>query len=105
MQEKFSSFQDFYPFYLSQHQNPICRALHFIGTWIVLLILGYVIFFQEWLYLLFLPIAGYGFAWVGHFFFEKNKPATFTYPIYSLMGDWVMWWELNLGKLSFKEKN
>ncbi|MCX7997844.1 MAG: DUF962 domain-containing protein [Leptospiraceae bacterium] len=99
----FSNFWEFYPFYLSQHQNPTCRTLHFIGTWIVVFLLTYSLVSSEWIYLLFLPIAGYGFAWIGHFFFEKNKPATFTYPIYSLMGDWVMWWQLNFRKLPFKE--
>ena len=95
----FKSFQEFYPFYLSQHENGKCRALHFIGSWIVLGIIAAGIISGVYWYLLFIPIAGYGFAWVGHFVFEKNKPATFTNPWYSLMGDWVMFWEILTGKI------
>jgi len=79
----YNSFREFYPFYLSQHLNPVCRRLHVVGS------LG----------VLALPVLGYGFAWVGHFFFEHNRPATFTYPLYSLMGDWVMLWDVLRGKL------
>ena len=95
----FKSFQEFYPFYLSQHENGKCRALHFIGSWIVLGIIAAGIISGVYWYLLFIPIAGYGFAWIGHFVFEKNKPATFTNPWYSLMGDWVMFWEILTGKI------
>ena len=86
--KKYNTFWEFYPFYLSQHQNSICRLLHFIGTSIIILLL---IFYVNTLRdLIFIPLIGYGFAWMGHFFFEKNKPATFQYPLYSLMGDIVM---------------
>ncbi|MCL1088487.1 DUF962 domain-containing protein [Shewanella profunda] len=90
MNERFIRFADFYPFYLSQHQNRTCRQLHFIGSCLVLLLLGAAIFTQSWWLLWFIPVVGYGFAWIGHFMFERNKPATFQYPLYSLMGDWVM---------------
>ena len=96
--EIYNTFWEFYPLYLSQHQNSVCRLLHFIGTSIIILLLiFYVNSLRE---LLFIPMVGYGFAWVGHFFFEKNKPATFKYPLYSLMGDFVMFWHI----LTRKEK-
>lgn len=87
------SFKEFYPFYLSQHQNPTCRTLHYIGslTVIVALLLG-ILLPNKW-FLIAIPFIGYGPAWVGHFFFEKNRPATFTYPFYSLAADWVMLWK------------
>ena len=99
---EYKTFKEFYPFYLSQHDDPVCRKLHFIGSWLVLAILAAAIISTNYWLLLGLPIAGYGFAWVGHFVYEKNKPATFTYPFYSLMGDWVMFWEILTGKLSTK---
>jgi hypothetical protein len=95
----YSSFREFYPFYLSQHVNPVCRRLHVVGSLGVLALLAWVIASGQWLGLLALPVLGYGFAWVGHFFFEHNRPATFTYPLYSLMGDWVMLWDVLTGKL------
>ncbi|MBT5077406.1 MAG: DUF962 domain-containing protein [Candidatus Marinimicrobia bacterium] len=96
--EKYSTFWEFYPFYLSQHQNSVCRLLHFIGTSIIILLL--IFYVDSAKDLLFIPLVGYGFAWMGHFFFEKNKPATFEYPLYSLMGDFVMFWQI----LTRKEK-
>ena len=97
--KKYNTFWEFYPFYLSQHQNSICRLLHFIGTSIIILLL--IFYVNSPMDLLYIPLTGYGFAWVGHFFFEKNKPATFEYPFYSLMGDFVMFWQI----LTRKEKN
>lgn len=88
MKQEFKSFEDFYPFYLSQHSNRTCRRLHFIGTLLALLQLIRTILFSFNLanFALVLVI-GYGFAWIGHFFFEKNKPATFKYPWLSFKGD------------------
>lgn len=97
----FRSFAEFYPFYLSQHANVVCRRLHFAGSLLVLAVLGYAVVSGNWYWLAAVPLLGYGFAWVGHFFFEKNKPATFTYPLYSLRGDWVMFWQMLTGKLKF----
>jgi len=89
--KKFASFSEFYPFYLSEHTNRTCRRLHVAGTTIGLACLvGAVVTRNAWLILAGLAV-GYLFAWVGHFFFEKNRPATFTYPLYSFMGDWAMW--------------
>ncbi|MDO9238363.1 MAG: DUF962 domain-containing protein [Aquabacterium sp.] len=98
---RYQTFWAFYPFYLSQHQNQTCRRLHVIGSTLVLALLAFVLTTQSWRYLFLLPVLGYGFAWVGHFFFEHNKPATFIYPVYSLMGDWVMYWQTLTGKLRF----
>ena len=99
MSRTYNSFKEFYPYYLSEHQDPVCRRLHFIGSWLVLAVLGTSIFTQNWLLLLLVPLCGYGFAWVGHFFFEHNKPATFSYPLYSLWGDWVMFKDILTGKV------
>lgn len=95
----FTSFRDFYPYYLSEHQNSICRRLHFIGSTLVLALLVLSLMTQQWMLLWLLPIAGYGFAWLGHFAYEKNKPATFQYPLYSLLGDWVMYKDILLGRI------
>lgn len=97
--KEFKSFSEFYPFYLSEHSNPVNRRLHFFGCVLVILILLYAIFTQTWLALIALPIVGYGFAWIGHYFVEKNRPATFTYPLYSFMGDWVMFKDIITGKV------
>lgn len=96
--DKYQNFDEFYPFYLSQHRNRICRALHFVGTLLVLVVLAYSLWSGQLLLLLLTPVIGYGFAWIGHFVFEKNTPATFTYPVYSFMGDWVMFKDILIGK-------
>jgi len=95
----FVSFSEFYPFYISEHANRTCRRLHFTGTSLVILIAiaatasgRYGLF---WL----LPLVGYGFAWAGHFYFEKNRPATFKYPFYSLLGDFVMYKDICSGRI------
>lgn len=99
--QKYKTFKSFYPFYLKEHQNQTSRRLHVIGSILVLLLMFYAVWSKQWILLLLLPIVGYGFAWVGHFFFEKNKPATFKYPFYSFAGDWVMLWQVITGKIKF----
>ena len=94
MSTQFASFREFYPFYLSEHSDPTCRRLHFIGSTLVLLVLAAAVATQRWMLLLLLPVLGYGFAWIGHFFFEHNRPATFSHPFYSFAGDWVMYWQI-----------
>lgn len=101
MAKEYKSFSEFYPFYLSQHENQACRRLHFIGSTVILFLVLYILLTASWFLILFIPLVGYGFAWVGHFFYEKNKPATFTYPIYSLIGDWVMFKDILTGKIKF----
>ena len=98
---RYNNFQEFYPFYLSQHANKACRRLHFVGSIIILAIIGFALINKNYSLLLFIPLVGYGFAWVGHFVFEKNRPATFKYPLYSLMGDWVMFKDILIGKIKF----
>lgn len=98
--EHYRSFAEFYPYYLGEHRNPTCRRLHFVGTSLVIALLAYAIASGHWLLLVAVPLAGYGFAWVGHFFFEKNRPATFTYPFYSLIGDFAMFRDILRGKIS-----
>jgi hypothetical protein len=95
------TFAKFYPFYLSQHRNRACRRLHFIGSGSVLALGVYFIASARFELLWLLPLIGYGFAWIGHFFFEKNKPATFQHPIYSLMGDFVMFAEMLTRRIPF----
>jgi hypothetical protein len=102
MEQKYTSFIEFYPYYLAEHANSTCRLLHFIGSWLVLLVITYAVMKSHFALLWFIPIIGYGFAWVGHFFYEHNKPATFQYPFYSLMGDWVMFKDILTGKVSLK---
>lgn len=96
---RFASFRDFYPFYLSEHANRVSRRLHFIGSCGVLALIGVAIVRGNAWWLLGALVCGYGFAWIGHFFFERNRPATFEHPIYSLMGDWVMFWHILTGQV------
>jgi hypothetical protein len=100
-QQRYSSFAEFYPYYLQEHSNATCRRLHYVGSLLVLSILAYALLTQQWLWLLAMPLAGYGFAWFGHFVFEKNRPATFQYPLYSLLGDWVMLKDAFTGRIKF----
>lgn len=97
----FHSFAEFYPYYLSEHSNDTSRRLHYLGSTLVLALLAWSVLSQNFWWLLALPVLGYGFAWVGHFFFEKNKPATFKYPLYSFMGDWVMLRDALTGRIRF----
>ncbi|HXD05160.1 MAG TPA: DUF962 domain-containing protein [Burkholderiaceae bacterium] len=97
----FTSFAQFYPFYLGEHSNRTCRRLHFIGSSLALACIAAAIGLgQPWLFLVAL-LCGYGFAWVGHFGFEKNRPASFKRPLYSFMGDWVMFFQLLTGRIPF----
>ena len=98
---QYANFREFYPFYLSEHNDRTCRALHFTGSTLVLLVAVVAVATQHWWWLLALPLVGYGFAWVGHFFFEHNRPATFSYPLYSFIGDWVMWSQMLTGRIKF----
>jgi len=99
--DNFNNFKDFYPYYLNEHSNRTNRRLHVIGTSLAITLLLYIILGQHYKLLLLVPVVGYGFAWVGHFFFEKNRPATFKYPIWSFMGDFVMLYEIASGQRPF----
>lgn len=95
------SFADFYPFYLSEHSNPTCRRLHFLGSSLSLVCLLLLFTTGQAKYFLYGLLCGYGCAWLGHFVFEKNKPASFKRPLYSFMGDWVMYKDMWTGKIKF----
>jgi hypothetical protein len=101
MEKRYETFKEFYPFYLREHANSTCRRLHFVGSSIVLLLLAMVLVTGELKLLWLVPVVGYGFAWVGHFFFEHNRPATFQYPLFSLMGDWVMFRDMLTGRVAW----
>lgn len=95
----YARFRDFYPFYLSEHRNRTCRRLHFAGSLLVLAVVVAAIVTRDTSWLWLAPLFGYGFAWVGHFAFERNRPATFRHPFYSLAGDWVMFWDVLRGRV------
>lgn len=102
MQEKkFKSLKEFYPYYLTEHTNTVSRILHFIGTGLVVLIFATGFLFHNWQFFLAMPVVGYGFAWIGHYFFEKNKPSTFQYPGYSFVSDFLLFYDLLSGKQPF----
>ena len=100
-QTRFRSFADFYPFYLSEHANRVSRRLHFTGSSIAIALVIAAIVTQTWWLIAVALVQGYAFAWIGHFFFEHNRPATFKYPGYSFVGDWRMWWDIVSGKIAF----
>lgn len=102
MKKRFNSLKEFYPFYLSEHQNKTSRILHFIGTTLFFILLILAVSLSKYWLFFFMPIVGYGFAWIGHFFYEKNKPATFQYPFYSLASDFILYFDLILGKQKFE---
>ena len=91
---RYASFREFYPFYLSEHSHRICRRLHFVGSLLVIFVVLVAIAKADARWLLLAPLVGYGFAWIGHFAYEKNRPATFQHPLYSFAGDWVMFWDI-----------
>ena len=102
IEKKYKTFKSFYPYYLNEHADGTNRVLHFIGTLLLLSFLLIGIFTGKWWFFALIPVTGYGFAWVGHFFVEKNKPATFIYPLYSLAGDFVMFWDILTGQIDKK---
>lgn len=95
----YRNFDDFYRFYLSEHADRNCRRLHFAGSILVLatLVAALLTHDARWLWLA--PVFGYCFAWIGHIFFEKNRPATFRHPFYSFAGDWRMMWDILRGRV------
>lgn len=99
--KEFASFREFYPFYLGEHRNRTCRRLHFAGSSLALGFVLLAILRGDARWILVALLSGYGFAWIGHFFFEKNRPATFRHPLYSFAGDWVMFKDIFVGKIPF----
>ncbi len=102
--ERIPNFSEFYVFYLSEHRHPVSRNLHFIGTFGVICLALAAPLTGKWWFFALVPLLGYGFAWFGHFFFEKNKPATFQYPLWSLGSDFVMFAHILTGQIGEKLK-
>ncbi len=96
---RFSSFSEFWPFYLQEHAQPRTRAFHYTGTSLVVLIAAAALASANWWLLIAMPIAGYAFAWVSHIAIEHNRPATFNYPLWSLRADFKMWWMWLTGRI------
>ncbi len=91
--------ENYYKYYLTLHQHPKCRLLHFIGQLSTLILLVAVIYYQKYICLFLTPFIIYPFAWSGHYFFEKNKPAAFTNPLYAKISDWIMFKDILLGRI------
>lgn len=98
METRYKSFEEFYPYYLEEHRKKGTRILHFLGTTLVFCWLVLAIAFLNPWFILYAALSGYFFAWVGHFFVEKNKPATFQYPWWSLKSDFKLYFEILTGK-------
>jgi len=96
---EFNNFKDFYSYYLTEHSNKNCRRLHFLGTFLGLLLFVVAVWKQSIGILIAAPIVGYFLAWAGHFIFEKRNPLVFKFPLYSLIGDFVMFWDMIRGKV------
>ena len=103
MNEKvvYQNFEAFYSFYLGEHANRTSRRLHFVGTSLGLVFLATALLTHNWWLILIGLVQGYAFAWIGHAFFERNRPATFKYPRLSFMGDWRLWWDMLTGRIKF----
>lgn len=97
----YKTLADFYPYYLQEHSNRTCRRLHFIGSTLGIVLAVSAVVTGTWWLLAVAFVQGYAWAWVGHFFFEHNKPATFKWPWLSFKGDWKMWWQMLTGKIAF----
>lgn len=102
MTERIRSFREFWPYYLGEHRLARTRHLHFIGSTLSLAWVAAAIAFRSWPLVLAAIGCGYAFAWAGHFLIEKNRPATFRYPLWSLAADWRMWSMMLTGRLASK---
>jgi len=101
-EKTYTTFWDFYPYYLTEHARPINRTMHFIGTTFVILCFTLALVKSDYRLFAAMPLFGYGFAWFGHFILEKNRPATFKYPLYSLGSDFVMFFHIITGQINRK---
>lgn len=96
---KIETFEQFWDFYVGEHRKKTTRLLHFVGTTAAIGCFATGLLTKRRWLLLLAPVLGYGPAWFSHFFVEKNKPATFTYPLWSLQADFVMWWKTLSGQM------
>ena len=94
------AFSEFWLYYLQEHARPATRALHYAGTSMVVLLLAALSLTGHWWIVPALPLAGYGFAWIGHGVIERNRPATFRFPLWSLRADFHMWFRFLTGRMS-----
>jgi hypothetical protein len=101
--QRFRTFSEFYPFYLGEHALPLTKLFHAAGSLLVLYILFSSLLTGAYGNLMYMPLAGYGFAWISHALIERNKPATFTYPLWSFCGDWVMLFHLLTGRIGLSD--
>lgn len=100
----YKSFDEFYPYYLTEHRKKGTRITHFIGTTLfIMLAISAVITAYPW-YIMYGAVLAYGWAWIGHFFIEKNRPATFQYPLWSLISDFKLYFQILSGKEGFVGK-
>jgi hypothetical protein len=99
MSQRIGSFREFWPFYVGEHAQPLNRKLHFIGTSLFLACTVAALVTMRWWLFVLMPVSGYSFAWIGHFFVEKNRPATFQYPIWSFWADLVMYGKMWSGEM------
>ncbi|MEM9178664.1 MAG: DUF962 domain-containing protein [Pseudomonadota bacterium] len=105
MADRKATYTEFWPYYLQEHAKPQTRHFHYVGTALVIVIAGFALVTQRWLWLLAMPVAGYFFAWVSHAFVECNKPATFTHPFWSLISDFRMFFLWISGRLGPELEN
>jgi len=101
MSQPYRSFREFYPHYLQEHSQPTTRRLHVVGLICALAVVVAAIWTGRWLWLLGALVVGYGLAWIGHFVFERNRPATFKHPLYSFLGDLTMFKDVVTGRLKW----
>ncbi|WP_053332262.1 DUF962 domain-containing protein [Turneriella parva] len=97
--DNYETLKSFWPFYLHEHSRRSNRLLHFVGSTLALLLAAVGIGTGTYILMLFALISGYAFAWFGHFFIEKNRPATFKYPLKSFISDWRMWYAMLTGNI------
>lgn len=102
MSKKINTYREFYEFYLEEHRKSGTRIFHFLGILFVFAVIGFVIYTGKERFLWYIPIFGYGFAWLSHAFIERNRPATFKYPLWSLISDFRLFFELLIGKQKFR---